>query len=69
MTDGRRDVELLGGMVARGVTAEEAAKLLSRKAFVEKYCKERGWTIETMTVSQLMELREQEGWKNSGNSF
>jgi hypothetical protein len=35
-----------------------------REAFVERYCQEHGFTKETMTKKQVLEMREEEGWKN-----
>jgi hypothetical protein len=36
----------------------------NREAFVERYCKEHGFTKETMTKKQVLEMREEDGWKN-----
>jgi hypothetical protein len=35
-----------------------------REAFVERYCKKHGFTTETMTRKQVLEMREEEGWEN-----
>jgi hypothetical protein len=60
----RQNVRLPGGVVAVGATDEEAKLLRARAAFVEQYCKERGWDMLNLTIPQLLEVRDQEGWKN-----
>jgi hypothetical protein len=36
-----------------------------RNDFSFNYCKEKGWTtaIEQLTIEQIMEIRQQQGWK------
>ena len=40
--------------------------LEARHAFVTEYCKTRGWpdNVECLTIAQILEIREQDGWKN-----
>lgn len=37
-----------------------------RKKFAEDYCQSRGWPTDAndLTWEQIMEIRQQEGWKN-----
>lgn len=36
-----------------------------RNDFSINYCKEKGWTtvIEELSIEQIMEIRQQQGWK------
>lgn len=38
--------------------------LSARDRFIKSYCKERGWDLKDLTLSQVMDIRKQEGWKN-----
>ncbi|MBX4204858.1 MAG: hypothetical protein KW788_01555 [Candidatus Doudnabacteria bacterium] len=60
----RLDLQLPGGMVVVGVTEKEADVLRARHAFVEQYCRGKGWDMLNLTIDQLLEVRAQPGWKN-----
>jgi hypothetical protein len=53
----------VGGIVLH-VPASQLPTLKARDAFVRKYCAERGWDPEHISIEQLLDIREQEGWKN-----
>lgn len=38
--------------------------LTARQSFVTTYCQEKGWDINNLEMSQLLEIRSQPGWKN-----
>lgn len=59
----RRNIQLPGGIVAVGVNDQQVKVLTGRQAFVEKYCKDRGWDMLNLTIEQLLEVRAQPGWK------
>ncbi|GEM_PF-647833 len=43
---------------------EEIAILRSRAVFVDKYCGEKGWNKDDLTMKQIFEIRDQSGWEN-----
>jgi len=47
-------------------TAEIERVLKARHDFALNYMEEKGWEIKTelLSLKQIMEIREQEGWKN-----
>jgi predicted RNA-binding Zn-ribbon protein involved in translation (DUF1610 family) len=53
-----------------GATEEQVAHvqqtLDARHIFVTQYCKSKGWPddVECLTIAQILEIREQDGWKN-----
>lgn len=59
----------LGSVITRG-TQEEASRtkatLDARHAFAQRYCQEQGWPSNPreLLIEQIMEIRDQEGWKN-----
>jgi hypothetical protein len=30
------------------------------------YCQEKGWDIDDLTVEQILEIRQQPGWRDAG---
>jgi hypothetical protein len=64
MTGERSNIRLPGGIVAVDVTKKEADILTARVAFVEQYCREKGWDMLKLTIDQLLEVRAQPGWQN-----
>lgn len=52
------------GITVVGTNEEQEKVLLARAAFVDKYCKERGWDKNSLTIPQLLEVRKQPGWEN-----
>ena len=38
--------------------------ILGRDAFINEYCKKKGWKKEELDFDQILEIRKQEGWKN-----
>ena len=63
MLEKRQNILLSGGIVAVGVDDQQVKILTGRQAFVEKYCADRGWDMLNVTIGQLIEIREQSGWK------
>lgn len=49
-------------------SAEHATKMQrvvqARYDFSLAYAKSKGWELEQLTVDQLLEIRNQDGWKN-----
>ena len=43
---------------------EQTRILLGRDSFIKKYCDEKSWKMEDLTLEQIMEIRQQDGWKN-----
>lgn len=60
----RRNVVEVGGMTIFGVTEQEVDQLKLREAFVNNYLAKQGWSADTITSEQLLEVRSQPGWKN-----
>jgi len=47
--------------------ADKTQSLLdARYTFVQQYCREHGWSerTEDLSLNQIMEIRQQDGWKN-----
>lgn len=46
--------------------AEQERLIAARAAFVVTYCRAHGWPEEPreLSIAQILEIREQEGWKN-----
>lgn len=63
----RIEVPGTGGAVL--VPDEDAVRIRgiieSRDAFVSAYCVEREWDRDTLTITQILEIRAQEGWKRA----
>jgi hypothetical protein len=38
--------------------------ITKRQKFSTEYCKKKGWDINNLTTDQIMEIRDQEEWKN-----
>jgi hypothetical protein len=38
--------------------------LKAREQFVVSYCQQMGWDKATLSITQIMEIRSQEGWKH-----
>jgi hypothetical protein len=52
------------GITAIGGTQSQHILLRKRGEFVQSYCQEKGWNPEALTVEQVLEIRNQPGWKN-----
>lgn len=64
-------IDLPGGGTAIHLGGSEETALAqrlinARHAFVIAYCKSKGWSevAKELSFDQIMEIREQEGWKN-----
>ena len=57
-------VTQVGGMTVVGMSEEQEAFMQKRVAFVERYCKGHGLSTDTMSIKQILKMREEEGWKN-----
>lgn len=53
----------IGGITAVNVTAREEQLLRGRDAFVNQYCTEKGWDRNNLVIQQILEIRQQPGWK------
>ena len=40
--------------------------IIRRAEFSNKYCADRGWDMDTLTLEQVMEIREQPEWADAG---
>jgi hypothetical protein len=62
------------GTVAIASSPEQAAKVQriidERHRFNVEYCTAKGWPTDPtkLTIAQIMEIREQDGWKNAGQA-
>jgi hypothetical protein len=56
-------MELFGGINVHGGTPEVNSILAGRSAFIKAYCEAKGWK-EPLTMTQILEIRAQDGWKN-----
>lgn len=54
----------LGNLTVVGMSEEQEAFMRKRAAFVDRYCQEHGFTKETMSIQQILAMRQEEGWKN-----
>lgn len=54
----------IGNMHVVGMDEEQTRVLKGRDAFVDDYCREKGWQKDDLGFEQIMEIRKQEGWKN-----
>lgn len=57
----------LGVAITTGTQAEAnelQASIDARHAFVQKYCQEQGWDSTNLSINQVLQIRQQEGWKN-----
>ena len=53
----------IGGMKIYGVSLVQETLLRGREVFVKKYCSEKGWNIDDLSIAQIIEIRKQDGWK------
>lgn len=54
----------IGDFKIFGLSPDSAEFLQRWAAFVERYCAEHGLDKATMTIQQILKMREEEGWKN-----
>jgi len=57
-------VTQVGGMTVVGMSEDQEAFMRKREAFVARYLQEHGLTQDTITIKQVLKMREEEGWKN-----
>jgi len=62
------ELDLGNGIKVCGLSEKDVKFLSARHAFVEQYCKAKGWDADDLgkglTIEQILEIRSQEGWKN-----
>lgn len=58
-----KDMKLPGGITVSGGTEEERNLLRKRGEFATAYCQNKGWDIAKLTITQLLEIRAQKGWR------
>lgn len=46
---------------------EEADAILDRHAIAEQHCRQRGWSLATLTYAQILEIRELPEWQQAGS--
>ena len=62
-------VKIPGGLGVAITTGTQAdaddlkATLEGRHTFIQKYCQEQGWDSTNLSMDQVMQIRQQEGWK------
>jgi hypothetical protein len=57
----------LGVAITTGTQADAddmKATIEGRHAFIQKYCQEQGWNSSNLSMQQVLQIRQQEGWKN-----
>jgi len=47
-----------------GVSDQQAHTIKARVEFVQQYCQEKGWNKDELSIEQILEIRQQEAWKN-----
>lgn len=57
------EIVMLNGVVVSGGKPEVLNIIKLRDAFIADYCKAKGWT-GPLAISQILEIRSQDGWKN-----
>ncbi len=57
-------MKLPGGIEIVGGNKGLNDLLVARGQFILRYCLEKKWDAENLTMPQILELRSQEGWKN-----
>lgn len=60
------EVFKIGGFTIVGASDEAKNVFQSRDVFINKYCAEKGWDKENLSFPQILEIRDQDGWKNAG---
>jgi len=60
-------MKLLGGFEIIGANPAQEKVFSGRDAFIRKYATERGWDVENLSFSQVLEIRKEEGWKTPNN--
>lgn len=53
----------IDGFYAYSLTSTDLQLARARGDFAREYCKQKGWTFETMSAEQIMEIRSQPGWE------
>jgi hypothetical protein len=56
-------IELFGGVTLHGGEPALQSALQLRSAFIESYCKVKGWK-EPLSMEKVLEIRQQDGWKH-----
>jgi hypothetical protein len=56
-------MELPGGVTVHGLNTEQEQFLAARGRFIMRYCLDKGWDHNNLTIQQVLEIRSQEGWK------
>lgn len=46
-----------------GVSPVQEAFLRGREVFIKNYCAKKGWDIAELSFEQIIEIRQQRGWK------
>lgn len=55
----------IGNIYVVGLSSEQEAFLIARGEFAKEYCRKKGWPVEPekLSIEQIMEIRQQDGWK------
>lgn len=54
----------IGGLTIYGATTEQERIIRDRDAFIDEYCRQKGWDKANLSFDQILEIRKQDGWKN-----
>ncbi len=57
-------IKTSSGLTIHGMDAEGETRIRSRDAFITAYCKDKGWDPKDLDMTKVIEIRQQEGWKN-----
>lgn len=53
-----------GGLNINNASQSAENIIIGRDAFVTEYCAAKGWDRNELTIEQIMQIRQQDGWKN-----
>lgn len=63
------DIQLPGGIQFSGLSEKEAEIVRGRAEFVARYFAMKGWDVNDPTIEQVLETRQQPGWRNPGGTI
>lgn len=49
-----------------GATGEQMKVMELRGEFAKRYCAEKGWNINALSIEQILEIRSKPEWKKPG---
>lgn len=59
-----KNVVRVGETQFHGVTDHQRDLILGRHEFIIRYCDEKKWDKDSLSMEQILEIRSQSGWSN-----